>query len=561
MALARKSGTVVDNAGNIITNAKIEVRRETPGQPLAAIKEDRDGLVALTNPFNAEADGSFFFHAVGGAYRIRAYVGPSGAPTFEEIRRYEPVGLLQEYDLDAVLIGKRQQVRVATTANITIATALNNGDTIDGVTLATNDIVLVKNQTTKQQNGVYVVGVSPARSAEFDTYNEHAGAMVAVVEGTAGAGSVWFCTANAGGILDTTAIDFTELAATAGPPGADGEQGPPGPATIAIGTVTTLAAGEDATVTNSGDDENVILDFGIPEGDEGPPGPANELTIGTVTDGATADATITGTAPNQVLNLILPQGDPGDAATITVGTVTTVAPGDPATVTNVGTSAAAIFDFEIPQGDPGAGSGDMEKATHDPNNDGKFANAQFDDMAQGTVKMRRAAAGSGSPTDTTLANLKSDLSLAKGDVGLSNVDNTSDANKPVSSATATRFQDGSIEFVIDGGGSTIATGMKGYLEIPFACTINRWTLLGDQSGSIVVDVFKCDYASFDPTTTPASGNKITASAPPTISTAKKAQSSTLTGWTTAVSAGDILAFNVNSVTTMQRATLSLKFAR
>lgn len=124
-----------------------------------------------------------------------------------------------------------------------------------------------------------------------------------------------------------------------------------------------------------------------------------------------------------------------------------------------------------------------------------------------------------------------------------------------------RGKTAAIEFVIDGGGLTITTGMKGYLEIPFACTINRWTLLGDQSGSIVVDVFKCDYASFDPPTKPASGNKITASAPPTISTAKKAQSSTLTGWTTAVAAGDILAFNVNSVTTMQRATLSLKFAR
>jgi len=126
--------------------------------------------------------------------------------------------------------------------------------------------VLVKNQTAKAENGVYVVGVSPARSAEFDTYNEHAGAMIAVIEGTAGAGSVWFCTANAGGILDTTAIDFTKVAAIAGPPGADGEPGPPGPATIAIGTTTTLNAGSSATVTNSGDDEDVVLNFGVPRG-------------------------------------------------------------------------------------------------------------------------------------------------------------------------------------------------------------------------------------------------------------------------------------------------------
>ena len=53
-------------------------------------------------------------------------------------------------------MGKRGVVRAATTANITIATALNNGDTLDGVTLATNDLVLVKDQSTAIQNGVYI---------------------------------------------------------------------------------------------------------------------------------------------------------------------------------------------------------------------------------------------------------------------------------------------------------------------------------------------------------------------------------------------------------------------
>lgn len=97
-------------------------------------------------------------------------------------------------------------------------------------------------------------------------------------------------------------------------------------------------------------------------------GPANSLAIGSVTTGAagsSADATITGTAPSQTLNLTIPrgntgatgatgpQGATGAAATITVGTVDTVDPDDPATVTNSGTSAAAVFDFEIPKGDPG----------------------------------------------------------------------------------------------------------------------------------------------------------------------------------------------------------------
>jgi hypothetical protein len=118
------------------------------------------------------------------------------------------------------------------------------------------------------------------------------------------------------------------------------------------------------------------------------------------------------------------------------------------------------------------------------------------------------------------------------------------------------FQDATITFVIDGGGASITTGVKGDLTIPFACTILEWTLLGDQSGSIVVDIWKDTYANYPPLV----GDSITASAKPTISTATKGQSSTLTGWTNsgAISAGDILRFNVDSVTSLQRVTLSLK---
>ena len=98
MTMARYSGVVQDDAGNIITNAKVEVRREVSGQPLAALKSDRAGVSAITNPFDAEADGTFFFHVVGGAYKVRVYTGPSGAPTFERILRYMPVGLASETD-------------------------------------------------------------------------------------------------------------------------------------------------------------------------------------------------------------------------------------------------------------------------------------------------------------------------------------------------------------------------------------------------------------------------------------------------------------------------------
>lgn len=114
-----------------------------------------------------------------------------------------------------------------------------------------------------------------------------------------------------------------------------------------------------------------------------------------------------------------------------------------------------------------------------------------------------------------------------------------------------------IVFVIDGGGSTITTGVKGDIQVPFAYTITSVSLLADQSGSIVVDVWKDTYANFPPTV----ADTITASAKPTISSATKATDSTLTGWTTSVDADDILRFNVSSVTNIQRVTLTLKVSK
>lgn len=114
-----------------------------------------------------------------------------------------------------------------------------------------------------------------------------------------------------------------------------------------------------------------------------------------------------------------------------------------------------------------------------------------------------------------------------------------------------------ISFVIDGGGSAITTGIKGDLEIPFGCTINRVTTLADQSGSIVVDIWKDTYANYPPTV----ADTITASAKPTLSTATKAQDATLTGWTTSITAGDTIRFNVDSITTCTRVLISLKVTK
>jgi hypothetical protein len=114
-----------------------------------------------------------------------------------------------------------------------------------------------------------------------------------------------------------------------------------------------------------------------------------------------------------------------------------------------------------------------------------------------------------------------------------------------------------INFLIDGGGSAITTGIKGDVQLDFACTIDSATLLADQSGSIVVDIWKDTYANFPAT----DADSITASAVPTISTATKSTDASLTGWTTSISAGDILRFNVDSVTSIERVTVALKVTR
>jgi len=123
-------------------------------------------------------------------------------------------------------------------------------------------------------------------------------------------------------------------------------------------------------------------------------------------------------------------------------------------------------------------------------------------------------------------------------------------------STAVRRQ---VTVLLDGGGSVISTGLKTFLSLPLAGTWKKWRVLSIDSaatsGSIVIDVWKDTYANYPPTV----ADTITASAKPTLSTATKNESSTLTGWTTAFSAGDVLGFTVDSATTVTKVMLTLEF--
>lgn len=115
-----------------------------------------------------------------------------------------------------------------------------------------------------------------------------------------------------------------------------------------------------------------------------------------------------------------------------------------------------------------------------------------------------------------------------------------------------------IEYVMDGVGTTLTTGVKGYLSVPFNCTITSAFMMGDRLGSVVVDVWKCTQGQFNAgITAPTSANSITALAPPTISSTTQYYSQALVGWTSSLGQNDVLAYNIVSVTSMQRVTLSL----
>jgi hypothetical protein len=105
--------------------------------------------------------------------------------------------------------------------------------------------------------------------------------------------------------------------------------------------------------------------------------------------------------------------------------------------------------------------------------------------------------------------------------------------------------------------AVLGTGVKGYIPVPFPCTITGMTLLADVAGSIQMDIWAAPFANYPPTV----ANSIVGSDYPTLSSQQSAQDTTLAGWTPALAAGTVLAFNIKSVTGIHFVTLTLTVAR
>lgn len=139
-----------------------------------------------------------------------------------------------KYYVDSVAQGLdvKASVKAATTANIT----LSGAQTIDGVSIVAGDRVLVKNQTTQADNGIYVAASGAwARSSDANTWAELVSAYTFVEEGSTYADTGWVCTVNQGGTLGSTAVTWSQFS---------------GAGTYQAGTGLTLS-GNTFSITNT----------------------------------------------------------------------------------------------------------------------------------------------------------------------------------------------------------------------------------------------------------------------------------------------------------------------
>ena len=143
----------------------------------------------------------------------------SDGSTLAKLRVADPSGstdVVTKGYLDGVTAGLdiKDSVRAATTAAGTLASSFANGEAIDGITLATNDRILIKDQTSGAENGIYTVNASgaPTRATDFDANSEvTGGAFTFVEEGSTNADNGFVMTNDGSVTVGTTALTFTQF--------------------------------------------------------------------------------------------------------------------------------------------------------------------------------------------------------------------------------------------------------------------------------------------------------------------------------------------------------------
>lgn len=109
----------------------------------------------------------------------------------------------------------------------------------------------------------------------------------------------------------------------------------------------------------------------------------------------------------------------------------------------------------------------------------------------------------------------------------------------------------------DGGGAGVAVGSACDIRLPYACTLDKLSLVSDTTGSIVIDVRVDTFANYPPT----DADSIAAAAKPTLATSNKTEDSTLAGWSKDIALGSVVRFVVESSSGIGRVTLALEGTR
>lgn len=159
--------------------------------------------------------------------------------------------------VDSVAAGlqPKTSVRVATTTAGTLASSFENGDVVDGVTLATSDRILIKDQADPTENGIYTVNASgaPTRGTDTDTGSELVGALVFVIAGTTNAGTAWVQTTPSPITVGVSNIVWSQFSGSGGGGGGGGSTG-------TFESVRTLTADTGTSVSVSRDAISVVVE-------------------------------------------------------------------------------------------------------------------------------------------------------------------------------------------------------------------------------------------------------------------------------------------------------------
>jgi hypothetical protein len=386
--------------------------------------------------------------------------------------------LITKSFLDASVFGlKNVIVRAAATANVTLASAVENGDTLDGVTLATGDLILLPSQTTAAERGIYVVNASgaPTRHGEFDATGDLvAGTVVRVRQGTANIGSTWLVTA---------------LGATPWVPGTSSstwvkvrgilpayEQG--GSVVVAV---TDGGTGRNTSTSAYG----VLAAGTTATGAHQTIAPSATSTHALFSTSTSALPTFRAIAESDVVNLVtdLAAKQPLDADLTALATAFITA----------SSAGPASLDF-------------AEDTDNGANRIRLSAPASIaSDVTvtlPGVASTLATIGGTETLTAKTLTSpvINTPTGIVKGDVGLGNVDNTSDTNKPVSTAQATadnlRVEKATFPVHIAVAISDLTTDLttgtgKEVLHLPYAMTLTSVfaeVATVSSSGLVTVDI-------------------------------------------------------------------------